>query len=358
MTNQKLKVLFVFNRNYWSTVLFKLEQIKSFFLPKVELLIDIKHTNFVDIPFETVETLNGTGSQDGTDVAGRAETVQDEWLDKNIVIPMATGYDIVVFCISQGDKQNHITSSGIRGDRDNGAVECVIFGGDEFWDNYVNGVSLGNNFVVISCHEISHAIYMILALSDNTHKYFYSGYPEKVLEDFVFPLPRIAEKKRIIEILLGLYRRLLTLIIKQKEMPKEIIEEKVENKNKVDLFCEAIQKYEGYFEPNDEYPKGSRSWRNNSPGNLKYAKQTGSTGRDIGGFAIFKDYQAGWKALRHQIEIVCFGQSRVYSPNATVLQFFQRYAPSLDENNPKSYAEFVAQEVGILVSTKMKDLLL
>lgn len=350
-----LKVLFVFNRITWITILPKIEEIKNFFSRKVELLVDIQYTNFRYIPFETVETLDGTGHQDGVDAKGHTETVQDRWLDINIV-PMAKGYDIVVFCISEGDKTGHITSAGIRGDRSQGPVECVIFGGDENYRTYINNIDTGNSFVVFTCHEISHAIYMILALPDNTHKYFYSGQSAGVLQDFEFPMPNAVDRVSIIKKLIALYQQLLSLITK-KEMPKDEEKEQIENTPKIDLFCHAVQSHEGYFSPGVDHPKGSRSWRNNNPGNLKYMGQNGSTGKDSGEFAIFKDYASGYKALRRQVEIACLGQSKVFSKENSITQFFEIYAPYSDHNDSFAYAVFVADWVGVPVTTKMKDLL-
>lgn len=363
----KLKVLFVFNRSSWSTTVYKLQQIKDFFLPAVELSIEIKHTNFTNIPFETVKTLDGTSNQYGVDTHNYSETVQDAWLDQNVILPSIAGtYDIVVFVLADTDKEGHVTSAGIRGDREQGAVECIIFGGDENYRTYVNGVDIGNSFVVFSCHEISHAIYMILGLPDNTHKYFYSGQPIKVLNDFVFPVPNTADRISLIQrafVFVG--KLLVALLIKKKEMSEETITEDVSN-NKIGLFCQAIKKHEGYYEPNDEYPKGSRSWRNKNPGNVKYLKQLGTVGEDSSGFAIFSSYNLGFSYLYRMVENTCKGLSAVRGANYTISQFFagtpekdyrDAYAPERDNNDPTEYARVVALAVGVPVTTKMKDLL-
>ncbi len=375
----QLKTLFVFNNNNWSTKLFKLEQIREFFSPHVELLIDTRETTFNNIPFETVATIDGTGHQDGTDVPSHSETVQNVWLDNNVIKPFGKGYDIVLFCISDNDKFGHITSSGIRGDKDNGAVEIVIFGGDEFWNNYVNGESLGNNFVVISCHEISHAIYMLLAKKDNTHLYFYSGQPEKVLEDFVFPIPNNAELRiTLIKKALALAQQLLAFLLnKQKEMPKETLppvpEVPAPKVDKIKLFCDAIQKHEGYYPPKtvyengvDKYPKGTPAWRNKNPGNARYVGQAGAIGKDPSNFAIFPTYEVGYAYLYKIVKNTCLGLSTVRGANYNFYEFFggtadkkyqNGYAPSADRNDPTHYAEVVAKAVGVPATTRMKDLL-
>ena len=85
------------------------------------------------------------------------------------------------------------------------------------------------------------------------------------------------------------------------------------------VFALAIQQFEGWYE-------GSRSFRNNNPGNLKYAGQTGSTGQDAGGFAVFPNYETGFAALERQIELSLLGYAG-YSAEMTLLEFFERYSP-------------------------------
>ena len=110
-----------------------------------------------------------------------------------------------------------------------------------------------------------------------------------------------------------------------------------------DLAC-AIKKHEGWF-------IGSRSYRNNSPGNLKFANQLHAIGKDVDNFAIFKTYEDGWEALMHQLTIACKGGSKIYNPEMTLLEFFQKY----DESNPKVYAFAVATALKIPLETKMKE---
>lgn len=87
----------------------------------------------------------------------------------------------------------------------------------------------------------------------------------------------------------------------------------------------AIQTAEGY------YP-GSRSYRNNNPGNLRYAGQLGSSGSDSDGFAVFPTYQAGFQALINQLSL---DASR--HPDWTLAQFVANYAPASDNNDDNSY---------------------
>lgn len=95
----------------------------------------------------------------------------------------------------------------------------------------------------------------------------------------------------------------------------------------------TIQQIEGWF-------PGSVSYRNNNPGNLKYAGQPGATGADSNGFAIFPDYATGLQALDNQITLNA-------SRGQTIAQFTSIYAPASDNNNPTSYAAQIASAAGL-----------
>jgi hypothetical protein len=111
------------------------------------------------------------------------------------------------------------------------------------------------------------------------------------------------------------------------------------------VFALAIQEFEGWFD-------GSRSFKNNNPGNLKYAGQTGSTGQDDGGFAVFPNYETGFAALERQIELALLGYAG-YSADMTLLEFFERYSP---DGSAENYSAFVAGKLGVMTSTKLKDI--
>jgi len=120
--------------------------------------------------------------------------------------------------------------------------------------------------------------------------------------------------------------------------------------SKIDLWCKATQEHEGYF-------AGSRSFRNNNPGNLKYIGQKSATGKDSGGFCIFPDYETGYNELKNMFTRACLGNSRVYKPEMTLLDFYKLYAPSSDDNNPLIYAQFVAKRIGVDITTQIKTLI-
>lgn len=79
----------------------------------------------------------------------------------------------------------------------------------------------------------------------------------------------------------------------------------------------AIQTHEGWSEPSTKYPTGTRSYRNNNPGNIKYgsfAQSCGAIGKDDKGFAKFPDYLDGFNALKSLVRNAATGKMRSYKP--------------------------------------------
>ena len=113
----------------------------------------------------------------------------------------------------------------------------------------------------------------------------------------------------------------------------------------VDDLASAIATFEGYFTP------GSLAARNNNPGNLR----TWGNQPTSGGYAVFPTAEAGWAALRHQVELNI-------SRGLNLLEFFggkpgvyPGYAPAADQNQPVTYAAFVGQRVGLPVSVPLNQ---
>jgi hypothetical protein len=122
----------------------------------------------------------------------------------------------------------------------------------------------------------------------------------------------------------------------------------------ISQFAEAIKLYEGWHAPGAPgYPKGSVSYRNKNPGNLRYSPFESS---NVNNFSVFKTYEDGWKALIHQVRIAVTGKSKVYKPSDSILQFFDKYAPSSDNNYPVNYAKYVASKIGVTTSFQLGNL--
>lgn len=95
---------------------------------------------------------------------------------------------------------------------------------------------------------------------------------------------------------------------------------------------------------------GSRSWRNNNPGNIRrgnFADAHGAIGDD-GAFAIFPDEPIGFKA------IVSLLRTPTYSA-LTLEGAINRYAPP-SENQTSAYVKFVTKQTGIAKSKILGEL--
>lgn len=114
-------------------------------------------------------------------------------------------------------------------------------------------------------------------------------------------------------------------------------------RNFIIAWANAIQSFEGWY-------VGSRSYRNNNPGNLRYSSL--QIGMD-GGFAFFKDYDTGFLALRTLLINAATGKSTIYNPNMTLLDFYNKYAPSSDGNYPHAYAAYVAKKMDVGMDEKI-----
>lgn len=185
----------------------------------------------------------------------------------------------------------------------------------------------------IIIHELCHYYYWKNGLEDRTH---YFDYEKNDLMSAVE------------DIFVGLYAKKVGLMERAVRLMRKIINKKPEERiSRITDWALAIQQYEGWYE-------GSLTHRTNNPGALRFSKYE-SDNRN--GFSVFKDYETGFKALEYQLTIATDGRSNVYNPEMTLLEFFEKYAPKSDNNNPKKYAEFVAKRLGVEMSVKIKELL-
>src|ERR1051326_3787492 len=118
----------------------------------------------------------------------------------------------------------------------------------------------------------------------------------------------------------------------------------------IPTWASAIAQFEGFNDP------ANRAARNHNPGNLKFAGQAGTIGKDPDNFAVFSSDDAGFQALYRQL-------AKYVSdfPNYSILQITAHYlgqpAPQVDrEGNAFSYADFVAGQLGVNVNTTLGQL--
>ena len=118
----------------------------------------------------------------------------------------------------------------------------------------------------------------------------------------------------------------------------------------IPTWASAIAQFEGFNNP------ANRAARNHNPGNLKFAGQAGTIGKDPDNFAVFSSDDAGFQALYRQL-------AKYVSdfPNYSILQITARYlgqpTPQVNqEGNAFAYADFVAGQLGVDVNTTLGQL--
>lgn len=106
----------------------------------------------------------------------------------------------------------------------------------------------------------------------------------------------------------------------------------------------AMQKHEGYF-------IGSRSWRNNNPGNLRWSR---FMVKQVSGFASFASFADGWLALWYDLNGKCTGKTITnLKPTSTLADLIYVWAPAKDGNNPEGYIAHVCALTGFSRDTAL-----
>ena len=103
--------------------------------------------------------------------------------------------------------------------------------------------------------------------------------------------------------------------------------------NPLEALADAIMAFEGWH-------VSSVSYRNRNPGNLRNSKF--KTAMDAKGYAIFGSMPQGYQALIIDLTAKVRGHSaHKLTPDSTLQNLFDIYAPRADNNNPGAYALFV-----------------
>jgi hypothetical protein len=110
----------------------------------------------------------------------------------------------------------------------------------------------------------------------------------------------------------------------------------------------AIQVQEGWN-------PSTLSFRNNNPGNLRYAGQAGAV-QGAGGYAAFPTYDAGLNALVGQIQLdASRGTDAAGRPVVTVEDLISSWAPP-NENDTPAYVASVVSQTGFAAGSVLNDL--
>jgi hypothetical protein len=121
----------------------------------------------------------------------------------------------------------------------------------------------------------------------------------------------------------------------------------------IESLADCIMQFEGWKQPNQTaFPRGSTSWRNRNPGNLRDSPI--KKGMDDKGYAVFETLSNGWDALRLDIKAkFTFPNKHNLLPNSTLTDFFNIYAPALDKNDPQQYSRTIAQWLGKIYNAQV-----
>lgn len=156
----------------------------------------------------------------------------------------------------------------------------------------------------------------------------------------------------ILQLIVDLLLKAIGLKVKIDEQAKEtnMPEKPTQPKsNLIEKWADFAEKHEGYGTPN-----AVTITKNFNPGALRWSPfQIASRN----GFAVFKDYASGRKALIHQLTIACNGKSKVYNPEMDLYDFYEVYAPRSDKNDPIAYANAAIKYLGIPPRAKIKTFL-
>lgn len=99
---------------------------------------------------------------------------------------------------------------------------------------------------------------------------------------------------------------------------------------------------------------GSRAWRNNNPGNLKFGEfslKYGAMGHDDTMHSIFPTVDVGNNA-KYQL---LFGDEKEYK-DMTLERAINIYAPAYDNNDPGSYVRFLCKGATYTKDTVLKNM--
>lgn len=339
-----MKVKIIANACQWASWDDKIAAIKEFYAPLVVLEIDIAHTDFQNIPLKsypgTITEFTPTGT---VDMAGSDLEIDQDWFAAN-VIPLAAGYDVVVFQAANVSATG--LPLGVKFGQINGIMCCETFVPDE---NYVYvlpplpgasiGVELGNEAIVDIEHEISHALYAIAGQIDNTHLYFYANNFKRILTDIV--LPNASPLTKLYQEVIALLQEELGIIKKQNSQVDMNTTSTQPNKFpvKITQWAAAITKGEG----------ANPALHNR--GNLKFTTLTASWGAtkgpaatDGGFLAQFANDQMGEDALCNFLMLGCENELIAFhTPEARTLGGFTKIYAG---NPPQKYIDGIAAEIG------------
>jgi len=354
-----MRVLVLANKCEWVSWPAKISAIKAFYAPLTALDIDIKYTDFANVPTTTVPgNVTTFGPNGAADVPGTDIEVDPAWLREN-VLPLAAGYDIVVFQTTTIPPEPGLPLGITIGQLD-GIYCCMTFttvenGAYELPGAYLTPPSagmdnLGDLATVIIEHELSHALYEISDQPDNTHKFFYTGKFSRVLTDIV--LPSMKEST-----LLSLYQQVVQDLEQELGILKAQSSTADMNPPPAQVFPPMIAKWAaaiGRWE-------GAKPGLNN-PGNLKYSTLTKSWGASFGPAAADGGFLCEFPSLQIGTEALCNfltlgAEDELIAFHAPAARTLEGFTVIYAGNPPQGYINGIIAAMGVPGDTQISTFL-
>jgi hypothetical protein len=176
-----MKVLVLANNCKWKSWPAKLEALKAWFAPVVDLEFTLEHTSFTDIKWNDY-TFKPAGKPEV-----KYRGIDGNWYDKNIAKPSKKkGYDIVIFTLPTKQWE----APGVNGWHTSASegIQEIHIGCNErgiYWYNNIKHP--GDKWFNIARHELCHALYEMQGKYDRTHYHWESGQLANVLDDLQLP---------------------------------------------------------------------------------------------------------------------------------------------------------------------------
>lgn len=169
----------------------RLKEVVKFFDGVIDIEFTEEKSNFKNIPQSKYDFVHIDNTHK------YYYSVDETWYDENISKPyQKQGYDVAILLLREIDWQYEvynadgsiykvITVAGFGNMDNDWGIEEISMPYETSGTYNFNGVKLkGDKLTWTIIHELLHRFYEMKGLTDNTHKYFLEGKPEKCLEDF------------------------------------------------------------------------------------------------------------------------------------------------------------------------------
>lgn len=131
--------------------------------------------------------------------------------------------------------------------------------------------------------------------------------------------------------------------------------EKAQTFPRLQDWVQAIKKAEGWKERSLTNIKGSLSFQNNNPGNIKFTNFTFKLGgvKENKGFSYFDTLQDGIDALTLFLYYSCVDAMRDYKSNMTIEAYCNVYSPGCGDG----YIDSIVKDLGVTRQTTIKEIM-